>query len=163
MEYYQAIKTLHIIFAGMWLVNLFLESALKGFVINNENKIGEKKFIHLYLFFGNLLGVLGATGILITGISLVCFNYDYHFFQLTGNHWLTAKQVLTVVVLILTGTMIVPTAKKIRLAIGRDLESYQPIDESGYKSLRKLFRLNTIVNIIIFINFLLAITHKLIN
>jgi hypothetical protein len=86
------IRTMHIIFAGMWLINLISDSVLKRYILKNKNKSGEKKFIHLYLTFTNLFGMVGAMGILITGIVLVTLNPFYGFFQMNGNHWLTAKQ-----------------------------------------------------------------------
>lgn len=160
MTYYLTILTLHIVSAGIWLVNLFSDPILRGFIIKNRNKIGEKKFIHMYLTIANFLGMIGSIGILITGITMVTLNPVYTFFQMNGNHWLTAKQILMVVILILIGAFLIPTAKKIRIALGEDLESSSPISEEGYKNLDKLFKINTAINAIVVINFLFAVTHR---
>lgn len=160
MTYYFTILTFHIIFAGIWLVNLFSDPILRGFIVKNRNKIGEKKFIHIYLMLVNFFGMIGSTGILITGITMVTLNQGYTFFQMNGNHWLTAKQILMVVLLTLIGTFLIPTAKKIRAAIGDDLESNSPISDEGYKNLNKLFKIGMAINIIVAINFLFAITHR---
>ena len=154
------IRTMHIIFAGMWLINLISDSVLKGYILKNKNKSGEKKFIHLYLTFTNLFGMVGAMGILITGIVLVTLNPFYGFFQMNGNHWLTAKQALMVILLIILGAFLIPTAKKVRTSIGNDLEKQGGLSEEGYKNLQKLFKLNMIINLIVLINFLFAITHR---
>lgn len=160
MTYYSTIYTLHIVFAGIWLVNFFSDPILKKFIVKNRNKNGEKKFIHLYLTMGNFLGMIGSIGILLTGITMVSLNPNYTFFQMTGNHWLTAKQIIMVVILVLIGAFLIPTAKKTRAAIGTDLESNSFISDEGYNNLSKLFKIGTAINILIVINFLFAITHR---
>lgn len=157
--YYYTILTLHIVFAGIWLLNIASEPILRRQIVTNKNKSGERKFISLYLTFANLLGMIGATGILLTGIFLV-LNSTYGFFSMVDNHWLATKQILMVVLLIIIGAVIIPTAKKLRSVIGNDLESSTSISEEGYSSLKKLYLTNKVINIIVFINFLFAITHR---
>ncbi len=157
--YYYTILTLHIVFAGIWLLNLASEHILRWQIITNKNKSGERKFISLYLTFANLLGMIGAAGILLTGIFLV-LNSTYGFFSMADNHWLATKQILMVVLLIIIGAVIIPTAKKLRSVIGNDLEATASISEEGYNSLKKLYLTNKVINIIVFINFLFAITHR---
>ncbi|MCX6169149.1 MAG: hypothetical protein NTX65_07415 [Ignavibacteriales bacterium] len=158
---YMLISKLHAVFAGIWLINMLTDFLLKGYVISNKKKAGEKKFIHLYLTFANLFGMIGALGILITGIILVVNNPAYGFFNMSSNHWLATKQILMVLLLIILAGFIIPTAKKVRAAIGKDLENQSAVSEDGYKNLHKLFKLNMSINIIVLINFLLAITHRL--
>ncbi|MFA7227781.1 MAG: hypothetical protein WC061_02000 [Melioribacteraceae bacterium] len=157
---YLLISKLHVVFAGAWLINFVTDLILRSHILSNKNKIGEKKFIHLYMTFANLFGMIGAGGILITGIALVLENPAYGFFSMSSNHWLATKQILMTVLLIILVTYIIPTAKKVRVAIGRDLESSSAISEDGYKNLQKLFTLNTVINMIVLINFLFAITHR---
>lgn len=159
MDYLFVFK-FHLIFAGIWLINFLTDFILRGYIIKNRNKNGEKKFVHLYLTFANLLGMIGAAGILITGITLVSLNSSFGYFQTAANHWLTAKQVLMTLLLIILAVFIIPTAKKVRTAIGKDLESPSAISDEGYKYLHELFKLNTTINVIVLINFLLAITHR---
>jgi len=157
--YFYTILTLHIVFAGIWLLNFVSEPVLRSQILTNKNKSGERKFISLYLTFANLLGIIGATGILVTGIALV-LNSSYGFFRMTDNHWLATKQILMIVLLVIIGAVLIPTAKKLRAAIGTDLESGTQISEEGYKTLKKIFTLNLVINIIVLINFLFAITHR---
>lgn len=159
---YLLIKNLHIVFAGMWLINLAAYPILRGSVVHNKNKSGEKKFIHLYLTFANLFGMIGGAGILLTGIFMVTDNSLYGFFQFTANHWLAAKQILMVILLVILGVIIIPTSKKVRIAIGSDFEKNEPLSEDVYNNLNKLFNWNVIINLIVLINFLLAITHNFI-
>src|SRR4030042_2147869 len=118
MKFYSTIFTLHIMFAGAWLINLVFNSILRKRIVIIKHKASEKKFISLYMTFANLFGMIGATGILITGISMVLLNPGYGFFLMTSNHWLATKQILMVALLITIGAFIIPTAKKIRAAIG---------------------------------------------
>ena len=105
--------------------------------------------------------MVGAIGILITGIVLISlYNPFYSFFQMNGNHWLTAKQALMVVLLIILGVFLIPTAKKVRTSLGEDLEIPGDLGVKGYENLHKLFKLNMVINIIVLINFLFAITHR---
>ncbi|MBI3124994.1 MAG: hypothetical protein HYZ10_11380 [Ignavibacteriales bacterium] len=157
--YYYTILTFHIVFAGIWLINFATEPVLRWQILTNKNKSGERKFISLYLTFANLLGMIGAIGILTTGITLV-LNSGYGFFRMTDNHWLATKQILMIVLLIIIGAVLVPAAKKLRSALGNDLESGTPISDEGYKTLGKIFTLNKVINIIVLINFLFAITHR---
>ncbi len=158
--FYLLIVKLHIIFAGMWLINLAVYPILRSSVVNNKNKSGEKKFIHLYLTFANLFGMIGGAGILLTGIFMVTDNSLFGFFQFTANHWLATKQILMVILLIILGVIIIPTSKKVRAAIGSDFEKTEQLSDDVYNNLNKLFKWNLVINIIVLINFLLAITHN---
>ena len=160
MEFYPTIYTFHIVFAGIWLVNFILAPVLKSFITKNKQKTGEKKFIILYLSLVNLLGMIGSIGILITGITMTALNPGYGFFQMTANHWLAAKQIIMVILLLVIFIYVIPQAKKIRAALGSDLESSLPISEEGYQNLGKMYKLGTLINILVLVNFLFAITHR---
>ena len=160
MHLYPTILTLHIIFAGIWLVNLISDSVLKGFISKNKGKQGEKKFISLYLLFSNLFGMIGAAGILLSGIVMIVLHPYYEFFQMSANHWLTTKQILLVILLFIIFIYVIPAAKNLRSLLGVDLESNDPVSDDGYANLKRIYTLNTIINVIVLINFLFAITHR---
>jgi len=163
MEFYPTLLTLHIIFAGGWIISFISDIYLKSNITKNKGLSCEKNLISLYLKLSNLTGIIGATGILITGIILVLINPAYTFFQMTSNHWLTTKQILMVILLLIIFLYVIPSAKKLRTAIGENLNSNNPVSEEGYNYLKKIFKLNGIINLIVIINFLLAITHRFIN
>jgi hypothetical protein len=162
MEFYPAIFTLHIVFGGIWLVNLILDFPLRKMIIKASGSANQKTYISIYLYVINLLGMIGATGILVTGISLVLLNPGYNFFQMSANHWLASKQILMVLLLIVLGVFLIPTAKKIRLELQSISNEAGNIAPETNTSLKKLFKLNTIINFIVLINFLFAITHNFI-
>lgn len=156
------LSKIHIVFAGMWLLSLIAHPILSKYVILNKNKNCEKKFIHLYLTFANLFGMIGGIGILLTGIAMVFNNPFYGFFQFTANHWLIAKQVLMILLLFILVVKVIPTSKKIRKAIGTNFETNDPVSDETYNNIKKLFKFTAVMNALILINFLLAITHNFI-
>ena len=162
MEFYPTILTLHIISAGIWLSNSIASPILKKFAIKNKQKSGEKKFIILRLTLVNILGMFGAIGILITGITMTSLNPGYGFFQFSANHWLAFKQTIMVIILLIIFVLIIPRAKKIRAELGTDLENPAPLSEEGYNNLAKLGKLGAITGILVVLNFLIAISHRFI-
>ncbi|MBX3009518.1 MAG: hypothetical protein KF816_15965 [Melioribacteraceae bacterium] len=162
MESYPAILTLHIIFAGIWLVNFILDFPIRKMIKNTAGSVSQKTYISIYLYLINLLGMIGAIGILVTGISLVLLNPGYNFFQMSANHWLASKQILMVILLIVLGAFLIPTARKLRLGLQANSDNSDTLSAGVYSNLKKLFKLNTIINFIVLINFLFAITHNFI-
>lgn len=162
MEFYPTLITLHITFAGIWLINFLTGMVFKSTIRNNKQKSGEKKFILLYLRFINLFGIIGSMGILITGIILTAINPGYGFFQFTANHWLVSKQIIMVAILVAIFAFIIPSAKKLKSNLGSDLEGGNQISVEGYDNLNKLYKLDMTINLLVLINFLFAITHRFI-
>lgn len=159
MSFYPTIMTLHIIFAGIWLVTFFLDTIFKN-IIKSKLDNPDKQVISLYLRFGNLFGAIGSLGILITGIIMVNMNPGYGFFDMTANHWLATKQVIMVVILVLIFTSIVPTAKKLRSEIEKNLNENST--EELKTNLTKMFKVTASVNGLVILNLLLALTHRFI-
>jgi len=141
--------TLHIIFAGLWLSFFIIEIILRG-KINKGISVNEN--VSNYLTFANLFGNIGAIGILLTGILLVV-NSGYGFFDMSSNHWLASKQIILVIILIVTFAMVIPTMKKVRKDLKNDNETLPN------SNLKKLFKANLIINILVLLNFLFAITR----
>lgn len=150
MNMYPTYITLHIIFAGIWLSFFVIELFLRG-RINKEISVNEN--VSNYLMFTNIFGISGSIGILVTGILLVV-NSGYGFFDMTSNHWLAAKQIILLVILLITFSMIIPTAGAVREDLKKDTESFPK------GNLKKIFRANLIINILVLVNFLFAITSR---
>ena len=160
MEFYPTLLTLHIISAGIWLSNLISSQILKKFIIKNKQKPGEKKFIILSATISNAIGMTGAIGILITGIIMTAMNPGYGFFQMSANHWLTAKQIVMVIILVIIFAFLIPRAKKVNAELNKDLEGPEPISAEGYQNIMKMGKLGMTVGMLVVLNFLLAITHR---
>ena len=152
---------LHKIFAVFWLSMIPADFLIRKFISDAKGKSGERKLISLWLKILNITGMVGLTGQLITGVWLVFIMPYYGFFQMSGNHWLAGKQIIMVVVIILTGVYFIPLGKKIRISLGQDFESTKPLSDESYANIKKLSNMAIITGILIGINYLLAITHTI--
>ncbi|MGK9475481.1 hypothetical protein [Melioribacter sp. OK-6-Me] len=150
MEYYPTLLTFHIIFAGGWIFSALIDQPFKNY-INEANT--KDKLVELYLVLTNKLGMVASIGILLTGILMVIFNPVYGFFEFTSNHWLLSKQILMVVILLIIFIYVIPTSKVLRKSIKEKSDELNT-------NLKKIYKLNTIVNVLVLINFLFAITHR---
>lgn len=152
---------LHVTFAGIWLVVFIADPLFKRYISKAKNSKGEIELISLYLKFVNLLGMIGAVGILVTGIWMILMDVGYGFFDFSGNHWLASKQIIMVVILILLGWKLIPTAKKVRLLISEEIKS--PVDDKSNvrENLKKLYSVSFQINLLVIINFLMAVTRIL--
>lgn len=155
MQHYQTIVALHIIFAGMWLIFFAADLIIKNKIEKCNTPETKQELISLYLQLSNLFGIVGSLGIAITGIIMVLQNPVYGFFDMSHAHWLATKQIIFVIILILTFVKIIPDSKKLRISLGS--ENSEEIN----KNLKKVFNSNNIVNILVLLNFLFAITHRL--
>lgn len=162
MEYYPTLVTLHIIFAGGWLFSIVTDIIFKRFIKNFNGTNKENTLIDLYLKVTNLPGIISSSGILITGIIMTLLNPGYGFFDMSANHWLATKQILMVILLAIIFAFIIPAAKKLRSEINTEIEKQNLLTEDAVKHLKKIYKLNMIVNIIVLLNFLFAITHRFI-
>ena len=86
---------------------------------------------------------------------MVMMNGHYGFFDMSGEHWLATKQMILVVILVLTGVMLIPNAKKAAIKLGKDLKA------DDIPELKKVFIANQIINYLVLINFIFAVTHRL--
>ena len=153
MQYYPTLVTFHIIFAGAWLIFFAADIIIKKKIFSASNEI-KNGFISLYLQLTNLFGIVGSMGIAITGIIMVIMNPGYGFFDMSHAHWLATKQIIFVIILILTFAKIIPSAKKLREAISSS------INEEIETYLAAVIKFNKYINILVIINFIFAITHR---
>lgn len=147
---YPTLVTFHIVFSGIWLGFLIIELALRKQIEKNfqDDKVSN------YLMFSNTFGIIGSIGILATGILLVTMNSQYGFFDMTSNHWLATKQIILLIILIITTSLVIPNSKEVREKLeNKKLENI----DSG---LKKLFRANQIINYMVLINLIFAVTHR---
>lgn len=156
---YLLLTWLHVTFAGIWLVVFIADPLFKNFISRSKGQKSEAQLISLYLKYVNLIGIIGAVGILVTGIWMILSDVGYGFFDFSANHWLVSKQIVMVVILILLGWKLIPTAKKLRLALSNDLSS--PVEDKAqvHENLKKLYQVNFQINLLVLINFLMAITR----
>lgn len=162
MDLYPLILVIHILSAVIWLgvfpAQLVIGKALKS----AKGTPAEGRIVSLYLFLLNIAGIIGMTGILITGIYLVFILPYYSFFSFSANHWLATKQVLMVILALLVFVEIIPTGKKVRGMLNGNLDIAGKFNDEFYSALGKLSNVSLAANILVLFNFLLAITHRFI-
>ena len=156
-SFYQIVATLHILFASIWLVSFLLDSLVYGNFKRSDKKDVKLNSVSMYLKGTNLFGIIGAMGILVTGIFMVVSG-PYQFFQFTANHWLTTKQIITVILLIMIFASIIPKAKNIRKEMDQTAKE-GALPETFEASVKKLRKVNMTTNVLVLINFLLALSR----
>ena len=154
MKFYPTYITIHIIFAGMWLIFFAADIILKRQIESAKLPEVKNKLISLYLQFTNLFGIVGSVGIAITGIVLVLLNPGYGFFDMSHAHWLATKQILFVIILLNTFLRIIPASKKLRVFIEQN-DSDNISNQFGI-----ITKMNLLINVIVILNFVFALTHR---
>jgi len=162
MAEYVLLRAIHIIAVIVWLGVIPADLLLRKIIRNKKGTESEKTLLSFWLKLTNLGGMIGLTGILVTGITL-SITMDYGFFQFASgaNHWLYTKQFITMIVIILTAAFIIPSGKKVRIEIEKGVASNSALTDETYKSISKLEKVLTTINILIVINLLLALTRNL--
>ena len=156
MFYYPTIVTLHIIFAGIWLIFFAADIIIKKQYRDTTISEVQNELILLYLQLSNLFGMVGSIGIVATGIILVILNPGYGFFDMSHAHWLATKQIFFVLILLITFFKLIPKSKKLSniLAEGNS--------EEVNKQFEAVVKINMVVTILVILNFIFAITHRFI-
>jgi hypothetical protein len=153
-------KIIHIVSAGLWLSLLVYGIVSRGRIQAAKGTESEKGLILNWISSLNLIGIIGSMGVLLTGLYLT-LSMDYGFFKFAsgGNHWLYTKQFLMVIILILVGAVMIPTAKKIKAELLPGLKSDQPLTDEAYKLLGKLKTVDLSINVLIILNIVMAFTR----
>lgn len=162
MAEYVFLRAIHIISVIVWLGVIPADFLLRKVIRDKKGTESEKTLLSFWLKLTNLGGIVGLTGILVTGIFMsITLNYGFFQFASGTNHWLYTKQFVTVIVIILTAAFIIPSGKKVRLEIEKSVAKNSALTEETYKNITKLGKILTTVNILIFINLLLALIRNL--
>jgi len=152
MHVYSFIFTFHIIFAGMWLAFFIADTIFYKYVKSEINL--SKNALLTYLNFTIVFEIIGVIGMLFTGVFMAKANPSYGFFVMTSNHWLAAKQIIFVVILLIVFFGVLPKWGKLISIIKSSSEI-----TSGNSTLKALHKFIFIINILVVLNFLFAVTH----
>ncbi|MEJ5304783.1 MAG: hypothetical protein WHV63_02460 [Ignavibacteria bacterium] len=150
-QLYPIILLFHILSAIIWLGFFPVEISLFRSIKKEHDLMNKNLLLTKLLSLTNLTGMIGSIGILFTGIILVLISPFYHFFEIKANHWLTTKQVIILIILIITFTAIIPISRKIKDSVDKAFDE---------KSFRKFVRWAYTEKILVLINFLLAFFHR---
>ncbi|MDP4172392.1 MAG: hypothetical protein Q8933_00370 [Bacteroidota bacterium] len=159
--FFQAVITvIHILSAVVWLGYVPSDIVLRRQINNSRGTSGEKNLISSYLILTNVAGIIGMSGLLFTGIILVSVIPYYFFFNFASNHWLAAKQVIMVVLIILVFAFLIPKAKKLRTTLNNEKLSKMPLSDQAHRDLKNLETIISIIDVLVLLNFLFAVTHR---
>lgn len=156
MTFYPTFVVLHIITAGLWIANIIATPIFMKAIKKESGTPAESKLISLHLVFSNLLGSVGAMGLLITGVVLTSLNPGFGFFDFSANHWLATKQIIMVILLALIFAKLIPSAKKTRIALGKD----SIVSDEAKSAFQQVNKVSLYINILVVLNLLFAVTHR---
>lgn len=150
-QIYPLIVVLHILSAVIWLGFFPVELNLIKTIQNTEDMSLRTFILQKLLSLTNLTGIIGLTGIVLSGILMVIISPIYNFFEVKSNHWLTTKQVIILIIMILIFAFLIPVSKKLK-------NSDNEVTFS--KHLKSFIRIAYAEKILVLINFLLAAFHR---
>lgn len=148
-QIYPVIILLHLLSAVIWLGFFPVEIYLINSIKKESNTDFKKNQIQKLLTLTNLTGMIGAIGIIITGILLVLISPLYNFFEFKANHWLTTKQFIILIILLIIFAVIIPLSKKIK-----------NFSDTNSNEFKRFVRWAYIEKTLVLINFLLAFFHR---
>lgn len=150
-QIYPLIVVLHILSAVIWLGFFPVEINFIKTIQNTVDMSLRKFILQKLLSLTNLTGIIGLTGIVLTGILMVIISPIYNFFEFKANHWLTTKQVIILIIMILIFALLIPISKKLKNASkAEEFRIY----------FKRFIKLSYIEKILVLINFLLAALHR---
>ncbi len=148
-QLYPILVLAHVLSAVIWLGFFPVEISLIKSIKGEKDFTNKKLLIQKLLSLTNLTGMIGSIGIIATGILLVIISPIYNFFEVKANHWLTTKQFIILLILLITFAFIIPLSKKIK----------NNNDQDGI-SFSKFIKWTYIEKIFVLINFILAVLHR---
>lgn len=148
---YPLILLIHSLSAVIWIGFFPVEISVIKTIKKETNEIVRKTLIQKLFSLKNMTGMIGAIGIILTGILLVIISPVYNFFEMKSNHWLTTKQFIILIILAITFLIIIPVSKKIK-KLSSEIDSHNHFRKFVIWSYTEKF--------LVLINFLMAFLHK---
>lgn len=156
---YQVFLALHVLCAGIWVANLPAFAILNKLRKKFENTSGEVPLMVAAGRIGLIMGNIGSIGILLTGPALEGMNPTYGWFQFGEQNWLAIKQSIFVLAILLTGALVIPRAKRLRILLAQHLAPNRA-NTGASDELRTAFQsyvaAGMILNTLVLINILLG-------
>ncbi len=167
MFIHSVLLVIHVLSAVIWLgffpVEIFLRKNILQKLTKNKSSDPDEcsnEMISNYLNLSSLTGKIGLIGILFTGVTLTIYLPYYSLFDFSDNHWLAAKQVVMVVIILLVGFVFMKRSKELRMELTQNSSKTENLSERKNELVRKLGGVSTIINILVLLNFLFAITKR---
>jgi hypothetical protein len=147
---------LHIISAGTLITSFPL-----GFILTRMSKAAQGPAVGIYAGLrgelSGILGQIGGIGILITGLGLIGID-KYGFLGIGGATptWLVIKQIIYIVLLVISLGVLTPMSIRIRTAMAAARGAGAPPAEVQ-AMIKRATMLGYLMNLLVFINICLAV------
>lgn len=152
---YQFFYWLHVISSAAWML-AFISSIMYGFWVSREDDaVRRRRLMWIERLVTHLGGHLGALGILVSGIALVSVpgGPQWGWFNIALYPWLTLKQILFIVILI----MVAVTIKR-SIIFRRQMRQERSNLSSGTSDQwRSAYRISIAVYLIVAVSILLGL------
>jgi hypothetical protein len=119
---YTIFLILHIISAGIWIALAPAMTVVSGLMRKSRGTPAEYNYMRVAGVLGLMLGNIGGIGILVTGPAMVGIHH-WPWFPFDSMPWLAWKQVIYIVILLLSFGVMVPASKKTRKKLAEELQS----------------------------------------
>lgn len=158
---YEVFLAIHVLCAGLWVANLPVALILNKLRKRAENTAGEVHYMAAAGRIGLIMGNIGAIGILLSGPALEGMSPAYGWFQFSepGMMWLALKQIIFVLAIVITGAMLIPRSKKLRVLLQQHMDPKRA-NTGASDELRAAFQnyvtAGVILNTMVLINIILG-------
>ena len=155
---YTVFVILHILSAGVWIGLGVVTVLTNNFRKRAAGTLGELYLMRSALICGSVMGNIGGIGILITGPALAGI-HGLPWFPFGTLPWLAIKQLVFLVVLLITFAIYVPQSKKIGRKIGEEMGGANP-SRGASSELRTMFdrivTVGMVVQMLVLLNIILG-------
>jgi hypothetical protein len=145
--------TLHIISAGAWISQFFVEVAIGRLARKVKGQPGAHLLAIAEGRAASMLGQIGGIGILITGFGLLGVD-SYSFLGLTGYTplWLMIKQVIYIIAMVIVFGVIIRGTRRFSAAVAAGEQPEIPVN---------VVMASRLVNVLVLVNIVLAVWKPL--
>ena len=150
---------LHILCAAIWFALGLVNMLLMRQAVKAKGTAAELSFMSSQALAGRVMGMIGGIGILLTGGAITGIMH-FGWFPFGTSDWLATKQVIFVILLIISFAVVMPVGKKIDAMIASEQAgpnasrgASQPLREA----MNKLKTFGIIMNLLVLINIILGV------
>ncbi|HVU11229.1 MAG TPA: hypothetical protein VHD90_08125 [Phototrophicaceae bacterium] len=150
---------LHIISAGVWISQFVAEFALDRLAQSMKGKAGQAIAVLGTARAASLMGTVGGTGILITGL-LLTFEFRYGILGIGGVYtptWLVIKQIIFIIAMALVGSMVTRTTRQALPQVMQAINAGTPLPAEAEAALNRATMVSRIVNLLVLINIFIGV------
>ncbi len=150
---------LHILSAGIWLSQFVAEFAVERLLRARGGKPDAARLLLAEGEVASLLGSVGGTGILISGLVLT-FQWHYGLLGIGGVYtptWLVLMQLFYIIAMALVGAVVTRGSSRVTPQIEQAAEAGQPVPVEAQAAMSRVVLVSRLVNGLVLITFFLGV------